>query len=32
MPPYDLSPDSTVSNRWVLIDWLPNDGGDGNDC
>src|SRR5215471_17720408 len=28
MPPYDLSPDSTVSNRWVLIDWLPNDGGE----
>ena len=32
MPPYDLSPDGTVSNRWVLIDWLPNDGGGGNDC
>jgi gluconolactonase len=26
---YDLSPDGTVSNRRVLVDWLPNDGGDG---
>src|SRR5215469_4037547 len=26
---YDLSPDGTVSNRRMLIDWLPNDGGDG---
>ena len=28
---YDLSPDGTVSNRRVLVDWLPNDGGDGID-
>jgi gluconolactonase len=26
---YTLSPDGTVSNRKVLINWLPNDGGDG---
>lgn len=26
---YDLSPDGTVSNRRVLVNWLPNDGGDG---
>jgi len=26
---YDLSPEGTVSNRRVLVDWLPNDGGDG---
>jgi gluconolactonase len=26
---YDLSPEGTVSNRRMLIDWLPNDGGDG---
>ena len=26
---YDLSPDGAVGNRRVLIDWLPNDGGDG---
>jgi gluconolactonase len=26
---YDLSPDGTVSKRRVLVDWLPNDGGDG---
>ncbi|MBV8617013.1 MAG: SMP-30/gluconolactonase/LRE family protein [Acetobacteraceae bacterium] len=26
---YDLSPDGTVSNRREIIDWLPNDGGDG---
>jgi gluconolactonase len=26
---YDLSPEGTVSNRRMLIDYLPNDGGDG---
>jgi gluconolactonase len=26
---YALAPDGTVSNRRVLIDWFPNDGGDG---
>jgi gluconolactonase len=26
---YTLAPDGTVSNRKTLIDWLPNDGGDG---
>jgi len=26
---YTLSPDGTVSNRKLLINWLPNDGGDG---
>jgi gluconolactonase len=26
---YALAPDGSVSNRRVLIDWLPNDGGDG---
>jgi gluconolactonase len=26
---YDLSPDGTVSNRRMLVNWLPNDGGDG---
>jgi gluconolactonase len=26
---YDLGADGTVSNRRVLIDWAPNDGGDG---
>ena len=26
---YALAPDGTVSNRRILIDWLPNDGGDG---
>ena len=26
---YDLSPEGTVSNRRMLVDWLPNDGGDG---
>jgi gluconolactonase len=26
---YDLSPEGTVSNRRMLINWLPNDGGDG---
>lgn len=26
---YDLSPDGTVSNRRMLINWLPQDGGDG---
>lgn len=25
---YDLAPDGTVSNRRMLINWLPNDGGD----
>ena len=30
MPPYDLSPDGAVSNRWVLIDWLPNDDGEND--
>ena len=25
---YDLAPDGTVSNRRMLISWLPNDGGD----
>src|SRR5260370_7714517 len=26
---YALAPDGTVSNRRVLVDWFPNDGGDG---
>jgi gluconolactonase len=26
---YDLSPEGAVSNRRTLVDWLPNDGGDG---
>jgi gluconolactonase len=26
---YTLRPDGTVSNRRLLINWLPNDGGDG---
>jgi gluconolactonase len=26
---YDLSPEGTVSNRRVLTDYAPNDGGDG---
>ena len=26
---YALGPDGSVSNRRVLIDWAPNDGGDG---
>jgi gluconolactonase len=26
---YALAPDGSVSNRRMLIDWLPNDGGDG---
>jgi gluconolactonase len=26
---YDLSPDGTVGKRRVVVDWLPNDGGDG---
>jgi gluconolactonase len=26
---YALAPDGTVSNRRELIDWSPNDGGDG---
>jgi len=26
---YALAPDGTVSNRKILIDWQPNDGGDG---
>lgn len=26
---YDLSPEGTVSNRRMLINWSPNDGGDG---
>ena len=26
---YTLSPDGTVSNWKLLINWLPNDGGDG---
>ena len=26
---YTLGPDGTVSNRKLLINWLPNDGGDG---
>ncbi len=26
---YALAPDGTVSNRRMLINWLPNDGGDG---
>jgi gluconolactonase len=26
---YALAPDGTVSNRRVLVDWSPNDGGDG---
>src|SRR5260370_4764704 len=25
---YALAPDGTVSNRRVLVDWFPNDGGD----
>jgi gluconolactonase len=26
---YALAPDGSVGNRRLLIDWLPNDGGDG---
>jgi gluconolactonase len=26
---YDLSPEGAVSNRRILVNWLPNDGGDG---
>ena len=26
---YALSPDGTVSNRRILVNWAPNDGGDG---
>jgi gluconolactonase len=26
---YALSPDGTVSNRKILVNWAPNDGGDG---
>lgn len=26
---YDLAPDGTVSHRRMLVNWLPNDGGDG---
>lgn len=26
---YTLGPDGTVGNRKLLINWLPNDGGDG---
>jgi gluconolactonase len=26
---YDLSPEGAVSNRRTIVDWLPNDGGDG---
>jgi gluconolactonase len=26
---YDLSSDGTVGKRRVVVDWLPNDGGDG---
>jgi gluconolactonase len=26
---YALAPDGTVSNRRVLVDWFPYDGGDG---
>ncbi|HEY4042790.1 MAG TPA: SMP-30/gluconolactonase/LRE family protein [Rhodopila sp.] len=26
---YDLSPDGTVGKRRMVVDWLPNDGGDG---